>query len=149
MMIFTYRLLSDEIEDFVRDIEIPFDMTLLDFHNFILKTLDYTPCEIASFFESDSEWEKLREYTLFDMGEHGVDIDEDDDIEPPMPMKKVKMGQATPNKFDRLIYVFDIFNERQLYVELLKADKQDASVEYPRVIDTQGQPPLQTAEIEL
>lgn len=146
MMIFTYRLLSDEVEDFVRDIQIPFDATLFDFHKFIMSSLKYNPCENASFFESDSEWEKLREYTLFDMGAEDVDIDEDDDIEPPVPMETVKLGQATPNKFDRLIYVFDMFNERQFYVELLSASAVESGVKYPRVVAAEGDAPVQLAE---
>lgn len=146
MMIFTYRLLSDEVEDFVRDIEIPFDHTLLDLHNYINQELGYTNNEMASFFESDVEWEKLREYTLLDMGSEGVDIDEDDDIEAPMPMEHVKLGQATPDKFGRLIYVFDIFNERQLFIELIKASVPDESVDYPRTIDKQGDAPQQMSD---
>lgn len=146
MMIFKYRLLSDEVEDFVRDIEIPFDATLLDFHKCILSALEYNPCENASFFESDSEWEKLREYTLFDMGSDGVDIDEDDDIEAPVPMKGVKLGQATPNKFDRLIYVFDMFNERGFYVELLSAAALEEGVQYPRVVSASGDVPPQICD---
>ena len=35
-MVFRFRMLSDENDNFVRDYEVPYDMTLLDFHNFIL-----------------------------------------------------------------------------------------------------------------
>ena len=69
-MVFRFRMLSDENDNFVRDYEVPYDMTLLDFHNFILRSLEYEEC-MASFFTADERWEKLREFDrliyLFDM----------------------------------------------------------------------------------
>ena len=50
-MVFRFRMLSDENDNFVRDYEVPYDMTLLDFHNFILRSLEYEEC-MASFFTS-------------------------------------------------------------------------------------------------
>ena len=43
-MVFRFRMLSDENDNFVRDYEVPYDMTLLDFHNFILRSLEYEEC---------------------------------------------------------------------------------------------------------
>ena len=56
-MVFRFRMLSDENDNFVRDYEVPYDMTLLDFHNFILRSLEYEEC-MASFFTADERWEK-------------------------------------------------------------------------------------------
>ena len=42
-MVFRFRMLSDENDRFVRDYEVMYDMTLLDFHNFILSSLEYEP----------------------------------------------------------------------------------------------------------
>ena len=42
-MVFRFRMLSDENDRFVRDYEVLYDMTLLDFHNFILFSLEYEP----------------------------------------------------------------------------------------------------------
>ena len=39
-MVFRFRMLSDENDHFVRDYEVMYDMTLLDFHQFILETLE-------------------------------------------------------------------------------------------------------------
>ena len=54
-MVFRFRMLSDENDNFVRDYEVPYDMTLLDFHNFILRSLEYEEC-MASFFTADERW---------------------------------------------------------------------------------------------
>lgn len=142
-MIFKFRMLSDEAEDFVRDYEVLYDMNLADFHTYVRESVGYNPAEMASIFTSDAEWEKLQEFTSVDMGLDGTDIDPDDDIQPPMPMEKVTLGQIIHEKFDRLIYVFDIFAERQFFIELLEAKFPEDGVSYPRIVAAEGEPPLQ------
>ena len=102
-MVFRFRMLSDENDNFVRDYEVLYDMTLLEFHNFLLEALEYEPC-MASFFTADNRWEKLREFTLMDMGEGGE--------EEPEAMENVRLGQIIHQLRDRLIYLFDLFAER-------------------------------------
>lgn len=147
MMVFKFRLLSDEVEDFQMDIEVPYDMDLLKLHNFIRKQLGYNPCEMASFFMSDVEWEKFREFTLIDMGFEGdYDEDDDDEIAPPMPMEKVTVANVIRNRFDRLIYVFDMFTERQLYMQLLESQAAQSGVDYPRMVELKGKAPKQFSD---
>ena len=47
-MVFRFRMLSDENDNFVRDYEVLYDTTLLDFHNFILRSLEYEDCNSAN-----------------------------------------------------------------------------------------------------
>ena len=61
-MIFRFRMLSDENDNFVRDYEVPYDMTLLDFHRFLLESLEYEEC-MTSFFTADERWEKPGSWT--------------------------------------------------------------------------------------
>ena len=51
-MIFRFRMLSDENDNFVRDFEVEATDTLLDLHDFIIKMLHYDQC-MASFFTAD------------------------------------------------------------------------------------------------
>lgn len=37
-MIFKFRMLSDENDGFIREYEVPYDMNLLDFNDFIAET---------------------------------------------------------------------------------------------------------------
>lgn len=138
-MIFKFRMLSDEAEDFVRDYEASYDMNLADFHTYLRESVGYSPAEMASIFTSDAEWEKLREFTSVDMGLE----DEDGSFSVPLPMERVALGQIMHEKFGRLIYVFDIFNERQFFIELLEAKFPEEGVEYPRIVTEEGEPPLQ------
>ena len=122
-MVFRFRMLSDENDRFVRDYEVLYDMTLLEFHEFLLEALEYEPC-MASFFTADDRWEKLREFTLMDMGDGGEDE--------PEAMDQVTLGQIIHRLRDRLIYLFDLFNERAYYLELTGAYESDPTGQYPR-----------------
>ncbi len=149
-MIFKFRMLSDEVDDFLRDYEVPYDMPLSDFRTFVRESLGYSATEMASIFRSDAEWEKLEEYTSVDMGSpEETDIDPGDDIQPPRYMGDVVLGQVIREKFDRLIYVFDLLAERQFYLELLEAKFCEEGVQYPRVTAAAGNPPPQQRSNEL
>lgn len=139
-MIFKFRMLSNEVEDFVRDYEVPYDMNLADFHTFLRESVQYSPAEMASIFTSDSEWEKMREFTSVDMGFGPSD---DAEFPVPQPMDSITLGQLLHEKFGRLIYVFDIFNERQFFIELVEAKFAEDGVDYPRIVTSEGEPPVQ------
>lgn len=121
-MVFKFRMLSDENDHFVRDLEVPYDMTLLGFHEFIVRSLGYDPC-MASFFTADDRWKRLQEYTLFDMGDAGS-----------VPMERVTLGQLIHRNRERLIYLFDQLNDRAFYLELTEAKRPEAGMAYPRVV---------------
>ena len=135
-MVFRFRVLSDENDYFVRDIEVEDDINLLELHRFICKTVDFDPKEIASFFMSDRHWERGREFTLLDMSE-----EERDDS--PVAMESVNLGQIIRKRGDRLIYMFDFMSERALFMELTGSNKADPAVKYPRVIHSGGDAPDQ------
>ena len=133
-MVFRFRMLSDENDNFVRDYEVLYDMTLLDFHHFILQSLEYEEC-MASFFTADERWEKLREFTLMDMDD-GTD-------ESPAAMERVTLGQIIHNRRDRLIYLFDLFGDRAYFLELTGAYEAEEGASYPREIYAQAEAPDQ------
>ena len=102
-MVFKFRMLSDENDHFVRDYEVPYDMTLLGFHEFITRSLGYEE-GMSSFFTADKQWNRLREFTLMDMGDNSEDA--------PLPMADITLGQLIHNNRDRLIYQFDLMGDR-------------------------------------
>lgn len=132
-MIFRFRMLSDENDRFVRDYEVRYDMTLLEFHRFLLEALEYEEC-MASFFTADDRWEKLREFTLMDMGDGG---------DGPEMMERVTLGQIMHRRRDRLIYLFDLFGDRAYYLELTGACEADPAAVYPREIYAEEEVPDQ------
>ncbi len=134
-MIFRFTMLSDESDSFLRSYEIDSDATLDDFHKFICADLGFDDGQLVSFFTSDLMWEKLHEYTLVDMGGES-------DI-PASSMEGVTLGAILPEEHARLIYLFDIFGDRALYLELMSIAPGQSGAEYPRCVTAEGEAPGQ------
>jgi hypothetical protein len=66
-MVYKFRILSDEVDDFVREIAIDADATFLDLNNAILESTGYSASEMTSFFLCNDDWEKETEITLIEM----------------------------------------------------------------------------------
>ena len=137
-MIFRFRMLSDENDNFVRDFEVESSNTLLDLHDFIIKMLRYDQC-MASFFTADDRWERLQEYTYMDMdggmGDGGNGM--------PQPMATARLEDVLTHLHDRLIYIFDPFTQRAYYIELIEGKEPEKGMEYPRLQFAHAQAPDQ------
>ncbi|MFI3281449.1 MAG: hypothetical protein R3Y44_05700 [Rikenellaceae bacterium] len=129
MIVYKFRMLSDENDHFVRDYEVPATLTLLEFHDFIIETLEYEPC-ITSFFTADAQWEKTGEFTTVDMGFEPEE--EGEDVVAPRPMATAVLCEILHYMHDRLIYNFDIFANRAYYLELVEAKEINNPDRYPR-----------------
>ncbi len=140
-MILRFRMLSDENDAFLREYEMPYDATLLDFNDYICRNLHYDS-DMASFFMSDREWNKGREFTLMDMG-FDEDMPAEMADEMPQYMGDVSLGQIMHNNHDRLIYMFDMLAERAFYLELMGADVAQDGVTYPRTTASEAAAPNQ------
>lgn len=134
-------MLSDENDAFLREYEMPYDATLLDFNDYICRNLHYDS-DMASFFMSDREWNKGREFTLMDMG-FDEDMPAEMADEMPQYMGDVSLGQIMHNNHDRLIYMFDMLAERAFYLELMGADVAQDGVTYPRTTASEAAAPNQ------
>ncbi len=139
MIIFKFRMLSDENDHFTRDYEVPSTMTLLELHDFIIETLEYEPC-IASFFTADNKWEKVEEFTTVDMG---FGNDSEEPVIATRPMETVTLEEIMHHIHDRLIYIFDMFANRAYYMELIEAKQSDAAGKYPKEVFAHATPPDQ------
>lgn len=126
--VYRFRMLSDENDNFVRDIEVPADASLLDMHDFIIRMLGYDPC-ITSFFTADGEWQPLREYTSMDTG---METDGGHPM-PSAPMAGTTIAEVAGNEHDRLIYLFDNLNQRAYYLEMIEQKSPQKGMTYPRV----------------
>lgn len=124
-MILKFRMLSDENDNFVRDFEVMHDMTLAELHDFIIESLGYDNC-MTSFFTADDHWNRLREFTLMNMGDTDSDA-------APIPMSDITVAELVVAEQNRLIYQFDMFADRAYYLELVNASDPNPELTYPRV----------------
>ena len=134
-MVYKFRIISNEVKEFVRDIEIDPDQTFYDFHKALIENFHYDKSQIASFFLTTDEWEKEQEFTLFDMseGENNSTI----------TMDSAVIRDYVKTIKQRLLYLFDFFNDRALFIELADILEKTEDTEYPRFTRKQGCPPPQ------
>lgn len=135
-MIYKFRIISSENDDFIREVAIDSQSTFLDLNNFILDELRYEKSQVTSFFITDRNWHKETEITLIDMTEGQY---------PEIKvMDKTKLDELITEKKQRLLFVFDQFAERSLFLELFAMENK--IIEKPVCIRREGEPPPQFDE---
>lgn len=139
MYVYKFRLLFDDIDDFVRDYEILAKQSFKDFHNCIISSIKgLSPDELASFHICDRKWNKRREITLVDMTNDN-DLADDEDIldegevknEPTIIMENAILSDYMDDPHQRIIYEYDFLHLKTFYLELLKSYEADANKQYP------------------
>ncbi|MDR2086393.1 MAG: plasmid pRiA4b ORF-3 family protein [Dysgonamonadaceae bacterium] len=138
-MIYKFTILTDEVDNFRRDITIDAEATFYDLHNAILDSVAYTKDQMASFFICDEDWSKETEITLIEMDSNS---EEDSYI-----MENVRLNEFLGDEGQQLIYVFDYLAERSFFVKLreiiLGKNQKKAEVIYSK-----GLPPVQISSVE-
>ena len=109
-MVYRFTIISDEVDDFVREIQIDSEATFQNLHEAILKSVDYTNDQMTSFFICDEDWEKEKEITLEDMDNNS---EEDSWV-----MKDTLLSDLIEDEKQKLIYIFDYLTERCFFIEL-------------------------------
>ena len=66
-MVYKFLILSDEVDNFAREISIDADASFLELQDAILDSVGFTKDQITSFFICDDDWERKTEVTLFEM----------------------------------------------------------------------------------
>ena len=130
-MVYKFVVLSDEDESFVREFEFLDTHTLMDFHNLIQDELEFDKSQLASFFMATDNWEKEEEFTLFDMGTGSS------------TMETAVLEDIIFRKNQKLLYVFDFFNDRALFIEYTGETKEVEGREFPTCTNSKGIPPKQ------
>ncbi|MGN0037379.1 MAG: hypothetical protein ACI36X_09250 [Bacteroidaceae bacterium] len=138
-MVYRFTLISDEVDDFLREIKIDSEATFFDLHKAILSSVGYPDDQMTSFFICDDDWEKEKEITLEDMGSSS---DEDTWI-----MRETPLSELLEDEKQKMLYVFDPLTERVFFIELSEIitgkslDKAVCSKKH-------GNPPAQTMDFD-
>lgn len=134
-MIYLFRIISDEDQEFYRDLVIDGTDTFLDFHQTLQDNLGYDPSQLASFFITNEMWEKQQEITLIDMlQDPGVST---------ITMEQATLDEYITKDTQRMIYVFDFFAERAFFIELLEKSDQTSPRNTPFIGHARGDAPPQ------
>ncbi len=109
-MVFRFILLSDEADDFMREIHIDSESAFLELNDAILDSVGYTKDQMTSFFICNDYWEKEQEITLIEM-----DTSSEYDN---LIMSEIKLEEFISDEGQKLMFVFDYLNERAFFMEL-------------------------------
>lgn len=139
-MIYKFRMVSDEADNFKREISIDADATFLDLRNTICDCVGYDKNQMSSFFLCDNNWEKEREITLEDMGVDSSDIDV-------YLMEDSQLIDHIEDEGQRLIFVFDYMTDRAFFIELKKIEPLK-NLKDPVCTLSMGNPPHQFVDLQ-
>ena len=109
-MIFKFRIVSDEVDNFKREIQIDAEATFLDLKNAICDAVNYDKNQMSSFFICDKSWEKEKEITMEDMGS--------DSAQEVYLMDDSCLSDFIDDEGQRLMFTFDYLTERSFFIEM-------------------------------
>ncbi|MBD5269577.1 MAG: hypothetical protein HDS43_03030 [Bacteroides sp.] len=138
-MIYRFKMVSDEVENFSREYTIDADNTFLDLRNAILDSVGYSKDNIDSFFICERDWSRHEEITLEDMGSSS-DMDT-------YLMKETPLSDLVEDEGQRLMFVFDYLTDRGFFLEL----KETIPGEYqdePKCVRKSGNAPAQSVDLD-
>ncbi|KOH43027.1 IS1096 element passenger TnpR family protein [Sunxiuqinia dokdonensis] len=138
-MIYQLKITSIENIDFVRIVEIDADNTFADLHWYIQRCCGYSSDQLASFFTAGSNYGTQKEITFLDFGRTSSQTE---------IMGKTTLQNILSEKGQRLLYVFDFFNDRSFYIELTEI-YMEKHLQENKVAYKQGDAPAQVLEEEL
>jgi hypothetical protein len=136
-MLYKFVLISDEVENFVRKIEIDSEKTFFDLQKAILEAVKYSKEELTTFYICSEFWEKEIEVLPFDTGS--------DTSFTTYLMNETKLDELIENEGQKLLFVFDMLNERSFFIEL-KEIITGKTLTKPICTLKRGNPPVQLIE---
>ena len=138
-MIYRFILLSDEVEDFMREVQIDSDASFLDFHKTIIASCGYADDQMTSFTLCENGWEKCQEVTLEEMD---TASDQDSYV-----MATTALSDLIEEEKQHLLYTFDPLADRVFFIELVEIIT-GKSLKAPKVTRQRGNAPRQTIDFD-
>lgn len=138
-MIYRFVIISDEVDDFRRDIKINADVTFWDFHQAIIDSVGYEASQITSFTICDESWNKTKEVSMID---ESRSMEEDVYL-----MKDTTLDEFLTEERQKLMYHFDMLGDRAFFIELREIVYGE-TIDKPEVVRSKGNPPRQESDIE-
>ena len=143
-MIYHFVVLSDEADNFRREIDIDAEATFQELNDLLLKTCAYKKDLMTSFFVCDEFWEKKKEITA-------VDMHDDPEKEPAPLMEHTHLSDIISEKDAKnklnLLFEFDIMCERYLYMQLKEVRDHEHLLQ-PVITLEKGKAPKQEGDID-
>ncbi len=136
MATYRFRVTFEEFDDITRDIEIRSTQTFEEFHYAIQNAIGFDSSKPTSFFLSDDNWKKGKEFTTRELSE-----DESDVV---FRLKNSRLCDFIIDPHQKIYYLFDTTTPWTFRIELIKIIRdEEIGATYPRCIKSTGEAPLQ------
>ena len=133
-MIYKFTLISDEVDNFKREIQIDPDSNFIQLHQAIFKSVKYAPVEDAAFIICDDDWEPREEVKLSDSDDNPeVDV---------WLMDNTPISEFVEDEKQRLVDMYDMKDQRSFYLELTEIII-GKSIKNPKCSNSIGEAPIQ------
>ena len=132
-MIYTFKIQSDEVDNFSREIQVESDDFFISFNNAILEAVSFRKNVETAFVICDDDWEMGQEITLH---EQNLDSDRDNYL-----MDDTRIDDFVERKGQKLMLVFDYENERAFYITLTQIEV-GKHIDAPVCIKKTGKAPV-------
>ncbi len=139
-MIFKLLLVSDEADNFQREISIDADSTFLELNNAILKACNYSDDQITSFYICNDEWEQEAQIIREEMDS----ISTEDDV---YIMGDTPLRDLLNDVNDKLVFVFDPLSERMFFIKVSEVIT-GKNLKEPKCTKSVGKAPAQIIDYE-
>lgn len=131
-MIYKYKASIPGSKIFMREYEVKGDISLFDLHKFLLHDLGFVPDQMVAFKGVNGNGKITSIYGLFDMGDGTMDSVSVEDT--------YKKGES------KLVYVYDLHNDRFIELDFVETLEEERRASYPRLVAEKGRNPDQFAK---
>ena len=148
MYYYKFKVFYDEVEDFVRDVDVLANSNFEDFHLFLYQCLGLQGNEFAAFSICDQKWNKQKEITLMDTSEdeemaEAPEYDDEDSFStksqlPRFVMKDSILKDFITDPHQHILYEYDFIDPKTFYIEFQKVAQTEKPDEFPRCTFQKG-----------
>ena len=158
MYYYKFKVFYDEVEDFVRDVDVLANTNFEEFHLFLYKCLGLQGNEFAAFSICDQKWNKQKEITIMDTSEdEDVETPEYEDEDsfstktrlPKFVMKDAILKDFITDPHQHILYEYDFIDPKTFYIEFQKAAQTEKPDEFPRCTFQKGTLPVRLTAKDL
>ena len=128
-MIYRLKTTIATSKTFLRIYEVKASQTLYDLHEHIQNDLGYAPDQMIEFRTLNKKGKQQHVYGLFDMGDGSID--------------NISLQALRQRDELRLLYVFDMRNDRAFRLDFMEEDEASPRKVYPLTIQEKGVAPDQ------
>ena len=159
MYYYKFRVYFDEVEDFVRDVEISASDNFESLHHLLYECIGLKGNEFAAFSICDQKWNKQKEITLMDTSEEEdmaeePEYDDEDSFStksrlPRFVMKDAILKDFITDPHQHILYEYDFIDPKTFYIEFQKVAQTDKPEEFPRCTHQKGTLPVRLTAKDL